>query len=206
MLTLKQIELFSLFIQDPYREYSFKEFRLFSKVKSTNFVQYSIKQFKQDDLVIEKKIGTSKLYSLNFNNEMIYTYLSFLNKDRLNENVLKILDDLKTQLEKYEFFYSVVIFGSYANKTNSKKSDLDIAIIIPEKSSENRIIAVINAIKRRSLLGVDAHIITQDNLLDMLKADYENLGKEIARKNLPIINPSIFFKIIKRGVDNGFRG
>jgi len=39
----------------------------------------------------------------------------------------------------------------------------------------------------------------------MLKADNENLGKQIARKHLAIYNSNIFYSLLKKGIKDGFR-
>ena len=57
----------------------------------------------------------------------------------------------------------------------------------------------------KSLVELDAHIITQSDFLEMLAVDYENLGKQIARKNMPVHNAAIFYGIVKRGIARGFR-
>nr|MDA3855394.1 hypothetical protein [Candidatus Woesearchaeota archaeon] len=59
-------------------------------------------------------------------------------------------------------------------------------------------------LKLKSLIDLDIHIIEEEEFNKMLKVDYENLGKEIARKNKPIINSYIFYNILKKGVQNGF--
>jgi hypothetical protein len=47
--------------------------------------------------------------------------------------------------------------------------------------------------------------IAKDEFLEMLKVDYENLGKEIARKHSIVHNPAIFYSLIKEGVKHGFK-
>ena len=47
-------------------------------------------------------------------------------------------------------------------------------------------------------------MITQDEFLEMLRVDYENVGKEIARKHLAVHNPGIFYFLLIKGVKNGF--
>ena len=39
----------------------------------------------------------------------------------------------------------------------------------------------------------------------MLSANYTNLGKLIAQRNLPLINAGIFYKLLNKGVENGFK-
>lgn len=205
MLTKKQLSLLGVFIENIFREYSYKEIKKLSGGTSNNALQLAIKEFKKENLIKEQKIGTSRLYTLNSENELIYHYLSIISPLKLPKQANEELQVLKKELEKYTLFYSLVVFGSYANNTYKKNSDLDIAIIIQDNSKEKELKIALNSANNKSLIRIDVHFITIKEFLDMLKADYENLGKQIARKNLPIHNINIFYKVIKKGIENGFR-
>ncbi len=205
MLTKKQLSIFGALIRDIFKEYSYKELKNLSEEKSNNAFQLAIKEFKKENLIKERKVGTSRLYTLNIENELVYHYLSLVAQSKLSKQANEEIKLLKRDLEKYTLFYSLVIFGSYANNTRKKGSDLDIAIIVQDKTKEKEIKIALNSANNKALIKIDAHIITIEEFLEMLKVDYENLGKQIARKNLPIHNINIFYKIIKRGIENGFR-
>jgi len=204
MLTEKQLKILEIFSDNVFGEYTFKDLKQRSKEKSNSFLENAIKKFREENLISEKKIGTSKLLTLNLENEKVFTYLSLIFEKKLDKSTQDTIKQIKSEIDKYTHMYSLVIFGSYADKTQTKKSDLDIAIIIQDKKLEKNIKIAINTAKNRSLLDIDAHIITEDEFMQMLLADYENLGKEIARKNLPIHNINIFYKIIRKGMKHGF--
>ncbi len=144
------------------------------------------------------------MLSLNLENEKVFSYLSLIFDKKLDKNTQDSIKILESEIDKYTHLYSMVIFGSYADKTQTKKSDLDIAIITQDKKQEKNINIALNTAKNRSLLEIDAHIITEDEFMQMLLADYENLGKQIARKNHPVHNINIFYKIIRKGIKHGF--
>lgn len=193
-------------MRNVFREHSYKELKELSKEKSNNAFQLAVMEFKKENLVIERRIGTSRLYTLNFGNEMVYHYLSLIAQSKLSKQANEEIKLLKEEIEKYTLFYSLVIFGSYADNTYKKSSDLDIAILVQDKTKEKGIKIALNSASNRALIKIDAHIISIDEFLEMLKLDYENLGKQIARKNLPIHNINIFYKMIRKGIENGFRG
>ncbi len=205
MLTKKQLLIFGAFLRNIFREYSFKELKRLSGEKSNNAFQLAIREFKKEDLVKEKKVGTSRLYTINPENELVYHYLSLLSLNKLSRQASEEIRLLKKELEQYTLFYSLVVFGSYADNTYKKDSDLDVAIIVQDKSKEKDIKIALNSISNKALIKIDAHIITTKEFLEMLKADYENLGKQIAIKNLPIHNINIFYKMLKKGIENGFK-
>ncbi len=203
MITQKQLKILGLFNRNIFRDYSFKELKELSKEKSNSVLQNAIKQFLAEDLIEERKIGTSKLYKINHNNNRVYSYLNLFVKENLPKPVKKTMTILKKELDKVTCFYSIIIFGSYAINKQNNKSDLDIAIII--EKDKKQIQRALDSASELTLLHLDGHIILKKELLDMLKADYENLGKQIAGKHLVIHNPEIFYSIIKEGIKNGFR-
>jgi predicted nucleotidyltransferase len=205
MLTKKQINLLRIFTRNPFREYSFREFRELSKVNSVSLIQNSIKAFMKENLIKEKKIGTSNLYSLNHDNKLTYSYLDILAKESLDKNVKYSVLLLQEELEKHLPFYSLAIFGSFAIGEQKKDSDLDLAVFIENEDKRRIVEASIKSAELKSFLKIDGHVITKDEFLEMLKVDYENLGKQIARKHLIIHNPSIFYSLLKEGIKNGFK-
>ncbi|HLC60870.1 MAG TPA: nucleotidyltransferase domain-containing protein [Candidatus Nanoarchaeia archaeon] len=205
MLTKPQIRIFGQFLKNVFAEYTYKALKEMSKEKSSDTFHSAIQKFKHEGLVNEKIIGKSKLYSVALSNETSYNYLAIAAIDRLNKQVKSTLQKLIAEIDKYTVFHSIAVFGSYSDGTQSKESDLDIAIIIESKKKEHEIKTAISSITKISLIELDCHVITKEEFLEMLKADYENLGKQIARKNLPIHNNYIFYAIIREGVENGFR-
>ena len=80
-----------------------------------------------------------------------------------------------------------------------------IAIFINNNRLIQKIKVAINLANNKSLLTLDIHIFTKKDFLKLLKADYSNLAKEIVYNNRPIHNSVIFYKILERGVNNGFK-
>src|SRR3989338_4220710 len=205
MLTKKQLKIFSIFQKNKFKELTWKQVKELSKEKSSSVIQDAIKAFLTEDLITERKIGTSKLYAVNHKNNKVYAYFETYNRENLPKQVLKSIKELEDSLDKHTFFYSIVIFGSYVSGEQKKDSDLDIAVFIEQEDKRKMVEAVFKSMELKSLIKVDGHVITKDEFLEMLKADYENLGKEIARKHLIIHNPSIFYSLIKEGIKHGFK-
>src|SRR3989344_2498022 len=90
-------------------------------------------------------------------------------------------------------------------RKQTKKSDLDIAVFIPDKSLESNIKIASNTVKTSTLLPLHIEIITNDEFFEMLINKETNVGKEIAKKHRAVHNTNIFYKIIKKALDNGFK-
>ena len=205
MLTKKQLKVLNTFQKNKFKELTWKQVKELSKENSSSVIQDAIKAFLNEELITEEKIGTSKLYAVNHKNNKLYTYFETYNKENLPKQVLKSIKELEDSLDKHTSFYSIVIFGSFASGEQKKDSDLDIAVFIEQEDKRKIIEAVFKSMETKSLLKMDGHVITKDEFLEMLKVDYENLGKEIARKHLIIHNPVIFYSLIKEGMNHGFK-
>ncbi len=205
MLTKKQLKILEPMTKDLFREYMYKELKSLSHEKSGNGFQLALNKFKEENLITERRIGTSALLKANLQNELLYNYISIINLNKLPKKQLETVHMLKNEIEKDVLFYSLVVFGSHADNTQTSKSDLDMAIFVANKEKETEIKIAINTIKKMSLIEMDCHIITEGEFLDMLRADYTNVGKLMATKNLPLINAGIFYKLLSKGVEHGFK-
>jgi len=203
MLTKKQISILGKL--KIFEKYTFKEIKSLCKEKSNNAIQQAIKNFKKENLIKETKIGNIHRYSLDYNNKKIFKYLSLYFEEKVEKYEKKTKEDIQSIrniLSKKEEFYSLLIFGSYATFEYKKDSDLDIAIIINKDKQKFEIIK--KEIMRKCISNLDIQIITKNEFLSMLKVNYENLGKQIAEKNLPIENINIFYELLIKGAKNGF--
>src|SRR3989344_1725865 len=205
MLTKKQLKIFNIFQENKFRWLSFKEVKLLSKEKSSSVIQDAIKSFLDEELITEKIVGNSKLYAINHNNNKVYTYFEIFNRENLPKQAIKSIKELEDSLDKHTLFYSIVVFGSYAINEQKKNSDLDIAVFIENEEKRKIVGAVFKSMEIKSLLKIHGEVLTKKEFLEMLKVDYENVGKEIARKHLIIHNPIIFYSAIKEAAKNGFK-
>jgi predicted nucleotidyltransferase len=205
MLTENQLKIFEPLTRNIVKEYSIKEIKEDCGEKSNNALSLAFKKFKDENIVIERKVGRSLLYTINLDNDLTFYYLSILNSRKISKEINKTIKRIKEDIEKHTFFYSFVIFGSYVMGKQTKESDLDIAIFIEYENKRKIIETAIKSSELKNLLKIHGHVISKDEFLDMLKADYENLGKQIARKHLSICNPSIFYSLLKKGIKDGFK-
>lgn len=204
MITKMQFRILNTFSKNIYKSYSFKEINDAYKSKSKGIVPSYLKKMVEEKILKKERISNVGIYKLNLDNPKVFSYLYPIFWENLPKIAELPIRYIIESAEKKESFYSLVVFGSYAKGKNKKGSDLDIAIFIPESSDKKPIEKELSDAKLKSLLDMDIHIIKKDEFLEMLLADYENLGKEIARKNLPLHNIDIFYSMINKGRKNGF--
>lgn len=205
MLTEKQLKIFEPIIRNILYEYSIKEIKEQANEKSNNAITIALKKFKEENLVKERKVGRSLLYTLNTENERAFYYLEIINNKKLSKSVLRAIERIKEEVEKTTSFYTIVIFGSHAIGKQTKDSDLDVAVFIENENKRKIIETALKSAELKTPLNIHGHVIAKNEFLEMLKIENENLGKQIARKHLSVYNSVVFYSLLKRGIKNGFR-
>ncbi len=114
MITQKQLKIFEALAKKPFTKLERKEIKSLAKEKSNNALSLAIKQFTKEDIIKIQKIGKSFLICLNLDNDLTYYYLALANFEKMNKDVQVALKIVKEEIEKVTYFYSLVIFGSYA--------------------------------------------------------------------------------------------
>ena len=205
MLTESQLRIFEPLTKNMLKEYSIKEIKESCGEKSNNALSLALKKFKDENLIKERRVGRSLLYTLNIDNDLVFNYITLINTKKLPKPVLRAIERIKEDVEKHTSFFSIVVFGSYAIRKQTKNSDLDVAVFIEEENKRKIIESAIKSSELKTPLEIHGHVISKEEFLEMLKIDNENLGKQIARKHLSIYNSPIFYSLLKRGIKNGFR-
>ena len=204
MLTPKQIKIFEAFLRKPYKELTYKEVKDYSKEKSNSIIQKAMVKFLAEELIKKREVGNIILYTTNLENNVVFSYFDILIKEKMSNLVKNSLRIVKEELSNIEFI-SLVIFGSYVEGKQKEKSDLDIAIFVNSVGDKKNCELSMKSAELKSILQLDVHVITKEEMLQMLKDKHENLGKQIAYKHLTIQNPIIFYSILAEGINNGFK-
>ena len=186
MLTKEQLNIFSVFKKDIFTNLTFKQIKQKSRQKSNNIVQIALKEFQKQEIVKTKETGDVTTYNLNLNNNLTLSYLNLINESEINKSKIQknILYDIQNRIFNHTEFFILIVFGSYAKNEATKKSDLDIAVIVESEHTKKEIIPFLETIKRREVLRIDYHIFTRVEFLEMLKADFENVGKQIFKSSI----------------------
>ena len=203
MLTKGQLSILSVFKKDIFAILTFKQIKQQSKQKSNNLVQIALKEFQKQNIVKTKETGDVTAYSLNLNNNLTVSYLNLINEPEINKSEIpkEILDDIQNRIFKQTELFILIVFGSYAKNKATRKSDLDIAVIVESDHTKNEITPFLETIKRREVLQIDYHVFTRVEFLEMLRADFESVGKQIFKSNI-IYYGYIPYCMMVKGVKN----
>ncbi len=199
MLTKEQLNIFSVFKKNIFASLTFKQIKQGSKQKSNSVVQLALKEFKNHNLVKIKETGYVKTYSLNLDNNLTLAYLNLINDTEIGKSKIPkwIVENIKNKMFKYTEFFILIVFGSYAKERTTQKSDFDIAIIVESEQTRKEIAPYLETIKRREIIQIDYHVFTRIEFLDMLKADLENIGKQIFKSGIIYYGCIPYYHLIK---------
>ena len=206
MLTREEIKIIELFRRDLFKEYTIREIQVKIAKKSYNWVFEAVK--KLDDLNIIKidKKGASNLCSLNLDNHLTLIYLALLeefdaeSKNLPRKNIAELMNSITLS------YYTFIIAGSYAEGKTSKKSDMDVVVIVGDDANTKKILAILK--NKGDLMIPEAHpyVFTKTEFLQMLISNEENYGKMIYRKRLLVFGAENYYLIIKEAIKSGFKG
>jgi predicted nucleotidyltransferase len=205
MITEKQLNIFQVFAMQPFAEYTLKQIKDRAKEKSNNALEIAMRKFKEEKLFTEKRVGKSTLYALDFANDKVYYYIALANHERLANLAQKSIHLVAEDANSVTKFLAIIVFGTYAEGKETKKSDLDIAIIIEDERHKKKIQTSLRNSELKSLIPLDCHVLTRNEFIEMLTNDEENLGKQIARKHLATHNHQLFYGLVLEGMKRGFR-
>lgn len=186
MLTKQQLNILGVFAKDIFSSLTFKQIKEGSKQKSNNIVQIAIRKFQEQNLLEAEVTGDVTTYSLNLDNNLTISYLNLINSIKIHKRKLPkgILAEIQKRIFKQTVFLILIVFGSHAKNKATDKSDLDIAVIVESEQTKKQIVPLLETVKRREIKPIDYHVFTKNEFLKMLKADYENIGKQIYKENL----------------------
>ena len=203
MLTKKQLEIFGIFAKNVFAEYTFQDIKKKLQLQSHSLLQSTVKVCLLHSLLKVRTIGYMKLYRLNWQNPIVFTYLELHAQSKLPKFASLSLQEVLHSLPSHVSFFVVLLFGSYAKGSFTPTSDLDIAIIVPSQENVSGARIALQSASNRVPLKIDYHIITEEELREMLSVSYDNLGKQLVSENLPIFSSAIFYNIVFTTQING---
>ena len=109
----------------------------------------------------------------------------------------KVLKEIQKRVSRHSEFFVLIVFGSYAKNKATKRSDLDVAVIVDSEQSKKEVAPYIETIRRREIIKIDYHVFTRAEFALMLTMDDENVGKEIYRSNVVYYGLMEYYNMIK---------
>ncbi|MFH1052863.1 MAG: nucleotidyltransferase domain-containing protein [Candidatus Woesearchaeota archaeon] len=147
------------------------------------------------DLLIIEEVGKSKVLSLNKYNPIVKSHLIVSSDEERKEYIQRypIIKKIYQELNTKDI---VVLFGSYAKKTQTDRSDIDLIIINKDGKKS------ISFSKYETLFRIKINpiFVTKKEFKLMLKDKEENVGKQALYIHIILNNPEAFWECVFNGV------
>lgn len=197
------------FLQKPWKKLSYSEIQKLSGKQSKSYIYRALRNLIHGGVLQTEQVGKSLLYGLTLNSIRTQAYLGFLKEYLAWQETHvpnTIVETLATKARRITSFFVFIVTGSYAKKTQTKKSDLDITIICDDTANPKAIEAEIDFESKVSIPPAHYFVFNKKYFLEMLTNDEFNYGKEVARNNLVFFGADIYFNILNEAIQHGFRG
>jgi len=190
-----KLDIISLFRNNYLNQF---HIRLMAKLIGKSHVSLlpHLKEFEKDKMLISKEVGKSKVYSLNLNNNQVREFLSFAEKKKSLELLSKeiFIKKIYEEFINLDLNGSLILFGSYASKTHTEESDIDLLYLSNLKESEGKKIKELGKIYKR-----DIHLVSMN--IKQFREQLSKQGaliKEIINNHIILRNHDLFINEVWR--------
>jgi len=150
-----------------------------------------IAKLEKDNLIKIAKHGNAKVCSFNYKYHSKIVEIEEIRKQELfkNKDIKLVYNRIR---EVKSPFYCLILFGSYANKTSQKGSDIDLGLITDNEEITREAQSML------SITPLNAHLqeFTSGQFLAMLKSKELNVGNEIVKNNIILYGIEAFYGMV----------
>ncbi len=110
-----------------------------------------------------------------------------------DKNLAVMLNDFKNTLKSK--CYMLLIFGSYAKKTQTKNSDIDLMFIVPD-GKEELFEKEVHRAARSLPLPIHHLVFSEKQFLEMADAKKSNVGQEALKNNIILYGIETYYEMV----------
>lgn len=203
-----ELEIINLFRKNLFRTESIRGIMKKTYKKSYGTTFKSVKELLKKEVLNARSQGKSLLCSLNLENDLTLSYLSFLDTEeahaKTNTRVVKNIRELARSIQID--YFTFLLTGSYAEGKATEKSDMDIVVIVEDDTDTKK---VFNMLKNKGELMIpEAHpyVFKKSELLEMLLNEEANYGKLIFKNRRIFYGAQNYYRILRKAIKDGFKG
>ena len=155
-----------------------------------------IQRLEKDSLVTLETFGQSSRVNLNFQMHPLVFEAEFERRKEIlkDKNLAVMLSNLKRGIKSR--MYVLLLFGSYAKKTQSKSSEIDLMLICPdglEDAFEKE------ASRAASSMPLPLHysVFSESQFMGMIGAKEPNVGQEALKHNIILYGIEQYYEMKK---------
>jgi predicted nucleotidyltransferase len=94
-------------------------------------------------------------------------------------------------------FFTMIVFGSHVKGTASKRSDLDVLFVIPNKDMEKDVSSAVGSVGRISPIGIHDVVLTNEEFAQLLREKKQNVALEALDNRIVLYGAEPLFRILE---------
>lgn len=150
--------------------------------------------FEKFGVITSSKIGKAYYYKLDLSNPFVGRLLELVNLEKKQLNnpdfvALNVLREFVYELTNTNLgnLCKVILFGSYAKRTYSESSDIDVAIILKKKNQNDELLIteIIDNLEKRFKKEIQPHYFSEKEFIELKTKD--KLVSEIEKDGISLM-------------------
>lgn len=168
--------------------------------KSYTLVYNNIRGLEKDEIITKESIPPAQIVKLNeFAPAEIFVEIELKRKKEFLERhpwTRLMLEDVLSSAKN--LFFIMLVFGSYAKAAQTKKSDIDLLVIVQDKKDIKDIENAMNNAYTKVKKGLN--FVDMHNFKEMIKnANELNIGNEAKKHYIILYGAEEYYQLLKRG-------
>jgi predicted nucleotidyltransferase len=205
LIPVKRERILEVFLKNPFKEIHLREVARLSEV-SLNNVDSSLRLFVKDDMFQRREISNMVFFKPNLENEILLKMFEFLELERKkefydrNKKIARLLQKYTRSIIDLSSkrIQLVILFGSVARGEWSRRSDIDILVVVSNKDKD--VIAELDKAKIdvSPLLEIRSISTTTERFAEGVGKKTEFYG-ELWKDRVVLYNEFLFWQLVKEG-------
>jgi predicted nucleotidyltransferase len=166
----------------------------------TNRLTYStVKKLEREHMITIQEKANLRLCKLSLENPQMIALiesLRWLDFTRKRPDIGLLVADIVSKCELP--YFTLAVFGSYAKGTMTKRSDLDMLLVIPDRKFEDTIETAIKSARALSNIPVHDVVVTCAEFVSMLRETKINVAKESLEARYIGYGAEAFYTLLRR--------
>lgn len=192
-----------------------EEIRRYNKMGNYAQIYKAIIRLNKEGIINIKRIGNSRIPSLNFANYLLTDILAQaeirkkMELQKTRTRLQPILAELGMRCKDMGFISSISLINA---ENNIKLNRMEILILFVDQKYPQEYIKkhlmindILNKISSTYNIKIDYLIIMERDLIDQLKSNKSNIIKSMLSNKITTMSPQSFWIEIKSAIDNGMR-
>jgi predicted nucleotidyltransferase len=192
------IEILKLLTSNLTRDFTI--LKIAQHTGKTNRLTYStVKKLEKEHMITIEEKANLKLCKLSLENPQMIALiesLRWLHFTRKRSDIGLLVSDIVSRSELP--YFTLAVFGSYAKGAMTKRSDLDMLLVIPERKFEDTIETAIKSARALSNIPVHDVVVTYAEFAEMLRETKINVAKEVLEARYVAYGAEAFYTLLRR--------